>query len=69
MGGLIIAAVIKYADNIIKGFANALSIILSSLVSYFVLNDFNPNLYVVRLRFLSSSVKVRRLDFSLLEPS
>jgi len=47
VGGLIIAAVIKYADNIIKGFANALSIILSSLVSYFVLNDFDPTLLFV----------------------
>jgi len=44
MGGLIIAAVIKYADNIIKGFATSLSIILSSVVSYFVLNDFTPSL-------------------------
>ena len=43
-GGLIIAAVIKYADNIIKGFATSLSIILSSVVSYFVLNDFSPTL-------------------------
>ncbi|CAF1512568.1 unnamed protein product [Adineta steineri] len=45
IGGLIIAAVIKYADNIIKGFATSLSIILSSVVSYFVLNDFNPSLF------------------------
>lgn len=44
IGGLIIAAVIKYADNIIKGFATSLSIILSSVVSYFVLNDFTPSL-------------------------
>jgi UDP-sugar transporter A1/2/3 len=40
LGGLIIAAVIKYADNILKSFANAMSIILSSLLSYFLLNDF-----------------------------
>ncbi|CAF3345558.1 unnamed protein product [Rotaria sp. Silwood1] len=45
IGGLIIAAVIKYADNIIKGFATSLSIILSSVVSYFVLNDFAPSLF------------------------
>ncbi|CAF4077385.1 unnamed protein product [Rotaria magnacalcarata] len=45
IGGLIIAAVIKYADNIIKGFATSLSIILSSVVSYFVLNDFTPSLF------------------------
>uniref|UniRef100_G3PFY1 Solute carrier family 35 member A3a n=1 Tax=Gasterosteus aculeatus aculeatus TaxID=481459 RepID=G3PFY1_GASAC len=42
LGGLVIAAVIKYADNILKGFATSLSIILSTLISYFLLQDFNP---------------------------
>lgn len=42
LGGLVIAAVIKYADNILKGFATSLSIILSTLISYFWLQDFNP---------------------------
>lgn len=42
-GGLVIAAVIKYADNILKGFATSISIILSSIASYFVLQDFVPN--------------------------
>jgi UDP-sugar transporter A1/2/3 len=46
-GGLIIAAVIKYADNILKGFATSLSIILSSLVSYYLLEDFTPTGYVI----------------------
>ena len=36
------AAVIKYADNIMKGFATAISIVVSSLASYLLLNDFNP---------------------------
>ncbi|CAF1474821.1 unnamed protein product [Adineta steineri] len=44
-GGLIIAVVIKYADNIIKGFATSLSILFSSVISYFVLHDFTPNLF------------------------
>ncbi|XP_071952796.1 UDP-N-acetylglucosamine transporter-like [Antedon mediterranea] len=44
-GGLVIAAVIKYADNILKGFATSLSIILSTLISYFFLNDFVPTIY------------------------
>uniref|UniRef100_A0A671Q5S6 UDP-N-acetylglucosamine transporter-like n=1 Tax=Sinocyclocheilus anshuiensis TaxID=1608454 RepID=A0A671Q5S6_9TELE len=35
LGGLVIAAVIKYADNILKGFATSISIILSTLISYF----------------------------------
>lgn len=43
LGGLVIAAVIKYADNILKGFATSLSIILSSIFSYFLLKDFVPN--------------------------
>ena len=32
-GGLIVAAVIKYADNILKSFATALSIVTSTLLS------------------------------------
>lgn len=45
LGGLVIAAVIKYADNILKGFATSLSIILSSVVSYFLLKDFAPSMF------------------------
>ncbi|XP_034039860.1 UDP-N-acetylglucosamine transporter-like isoform X2 [Thalassophryne amazonica] len=41
-GGLVIAIVIKYADNILKGFATSLSIIMSTLISYFLLEDFEP---------------------------
>ncbi|XP_061695038.1 solute carrier family 35 member A3b isoform X2 [Syngnathoides biaculeatus] len=41
-GGLVIAVVIKYADNILKGFATSLSIIMSTLISYFLLEDFSP---------------------------
>ncbi|VDN55614.1 unnamed protein product [Dracunculus medinensis] len=46
-GGLIIALVVKYADNILKGFAVSLSIILSSFISYWFLNDFQPTLTFV----------------------
>lgn len=42
LGGLVIAAVIKYADNILKGFATSLSIIFSTLISYYWLQDFEP---------------------------
>ncbi|KAB5579709.1 hypothetical protein PHYPO_G00198060 [Pangasianodon hypophthalmus] len=42
MGGLIVAAVIKYADNILKSFATSGSIMLSTLISYFWLHDLNP---------------------------
>lgn len=43
-GGLLIALVVKYADNILKGFAVSLSIILSSFISYWFLDDFQPSL-------------------------
>jgi len=45
INGLLIGAVVKYADNILKGFATSVSIILSSLISYFLLGDFQPSLF------------------------
>lgn len=39
--------VVKYADNILKGFAVSLSIIVSSVMSYFLLGDFQPSGYFV----------------------
>ncbi|TPX33034.1 hypothetical protein SmJEL517_g03979 [Synchytrium microbalum] len=45
-GGLIVAVVVKYADNILKGFATSLSIVLSCLASV-ILFDF-----VVTLTFM-----------------
>ena len=36
------AAVVKYADNILKGFATSVSIVVSSLVSFYLLGDFQP---------------------------
>lgn len=41
-GGIIVALVLKYADNILKCFANALAIAFSCLLSYWLLHDFTP---------------------------
>ena len=38
-GGLVVAATIKYADNILKGFATSVSILVSTAWSYLFLDD------------------------------
>lgn len=42
-GGLIVAVVVKYADNILKGFATSLAIIISCVASIYIF-DFNLTL-------------------------
>jgi UDP-sugar transporter A1/2/3 len=42
-GGLLVAMVVKYADNVLKGFATSLSIILSALVSAVYFHDIDIN--------------------------
>ncbi|KAL3801835.1 hypothetical protein HJC23_001231 [Cyclotella cryptica] len=42
VGGLIVAVVVKYADNVLKVFASSFSIIFSCLIST-ILFDFRPN--------------------------
>ncbi|KAK7100677.1 hypothetical protein V1264_023586 [Littorina saxatilis] len=51
--GLIISLVMKYADNILKGFASALSIIMTSFISYIFLHDLQPS-----CSFLNGSIIV-----------
>lgn len=43
LGGMVVAMVIKYADNILKGFATGISTLLSTLCSV-VLFGFEPNI-------------------------
>ena len=44
---MVVAAVLKYADNILKCFGNATSIALSCLLSYHLIGDFTPSLFYV----------------------
>ena len=52
VGGLIVAVVVKYADNILKGFATSLSIILSCIASVFLFD------YVISVKFAVGAVLV-----------
>jgi len=47
VGGLVVAAVLKYADNILKCFGNAVSIVISCLLSAWLLQEFVPDLLFV----------------------
>ena len=38
-----VAVVVKYADNVLKGFATSISIILSAVISAMYFNDVNVN--------------------------
>jgi UDP-sugar transporter A1/2/3 len=52
VGGLVTAMVIKYADNILKGFATSLSIVISSLASVALFN------FIITFTFLLGSLTV-----------
>lgn len=45
-GGLLVAAVVKYADNILKGFATSVAIIVSALLAIYLFS-FHPTGYFV----------------------
>uniref|UniRef100_A0A023GDY9 Putative udp-galactose transporter n=1 Tax=Amblyomma triste TaxID=251400 RepID=A0A023GDY9_AMBTT len=41
-GGLIVSLAVRYADSILKGFATSISIVLSTICSYYLLGDLLP---------------------------
>ena len=43
VGGLIVAVVVKYADNVLKTFASSFGIVISCIISA-IFFDFHPNL-------------------------
>lgn len=47
VGGLIVAVVVKFADNILKGFATSLSIIISCIAAVFLFGFVISFLFVV----------------------
>ena len=60
-GGLVVAAVIKYADNILKSFATSVSIVTSTIVSAWVFGFTISRLFVggCVLVFVSSVMYAR----------
>lgn len=52
VGGLLVAMVVKYADNILKGFATSLAIVLSTVASIFIFN------FVVTFQFAVGTAMV-----------
>lgn len=58
-GGLLVAVVVKYADNVIKGFATSISVILSSLVSMQLFHDVHINVaYILGVSIVLASVYI-----------
>jgi UDP-galactose transporter len=52
VGGLIVATVVKYADNVLKVFATSFSIIISCIISAFLF-DFHPSfLFMIGASFV-----------------
>ncbi|GBM75141.1 UDP-galactose translocator [Araneus ventricosus] len=55
-GGIVVALVVKYADNILKGFATSLAIILSCVTSMYFLNFHLTGQFVVGAALVMGSV-------------
>ena len=64
MGGLIVAAIIKYADNILKSFAAAMSIVGSTIISAWVFDFSVSKLFALgcSLQFISIYLYARKTE-------
>jgi len=51
-GGIVIAVVVKYADNILKGFASSAAIIISCVVSMYIFDFELSTLFIVGATFV-----------------
>jgi solute carrier family 35 (UDP-sugar transporter), member A1/2/3 len=61
LGGLVVAMVVKYADNILKGFATSVSIVVSAVISFYVFS-FRPSfIFVVGAHLVIFAVYVYSL--------
>eukprot|EP00903_Cladosiphon_okamuranus_P005591 g5563.t1 len=55
MGGLVVAMVVKYADNVVKGFATSVSIVLTALISVVLFGFHITLMFVVGAYFVLHS--------------
>ena len=60
-GGLLVAVVMKYADNIIKGFATSIAIVLSTVLSIFLFGFELKPLFIVGSALVISAVYIYSL--------
>jgi len=56
LGGLIVSAVLKYADSVLKGYATALSVILTGILSMLFFGTTVDSLFVLAVAFVACSV-------------
>ncbi|KAI9281640.1 nucleotide-sugar transporter [Sporodiniella umbellata] len=64
LGGLLVAIVVKYADNILKGFATSLSIIVSGIISIYLFNFQPSGVFILGALVVMASSYLYGLDLS-----
>lgn len=64
LGGLLVAIVVKYADNILKGFATSLSIIVSGVISIYLFSFQPSGVFIVGAFIVMLSSYLYGIDLS-----